>query len=201
MTSVGSLTASQSAAVANMLWSAMRHDPIFHAMLPEETLRERVGPWFCGRIVRLGEMLGEVHVAEDGIGAAIWMAPGNTDFPVTTMLRAGFWRIPFKIGLRGLMRFNKVSSLTLAKHKQAVPGPHWYLSFIGVAPDSQRAGVGGALIGKGIAKADAAGVPCYLETATDGGRSFFSKQGFEVVDVTSIGDGTVYSMVRQPERA
>lgn len=196
---IHSVTTDEINPTAQMLWSALRNDPIFRAMMPDLPQRERVGVWFCETIIRMGRRLGAVYIAEGGAGAAVWIAPGNTDMPTATILRAGFWKIPFKIGLRGMIRFNNVSSLTLRAHKEAVPGPHWYLAFIGVSPESQRGGIGAALVRRGIADADAAGLPCYLETATERGRAFFSKQGFEVVYQAPIGDDTIYAMVRRPQ--
>jgi GNAT superfamily N-acetyltransferase len=52
---------------------------------------------------------------------------------------------------------------------------------LGVDPPRQGQGVGGALIAPVLAKTDAAGVPCYLETMKTRNVPFYRKHGFEVV--------------------
>src|SRR3546814_17274715 len=45
-------------------------------------------------------------------------------------------------------------------------GRFWYLHYVGVRPDHQGQGHGGRIIRAQTAKADAEGLPCWLETAT-----------------------------------
>jgi GNAT superfamily N-acetyltransferase len=52
-------------------------------------------------------------------------------------------------------------------HKRIMPDPHWYPVVLGVGPACQGQGIGSALIQPVLKRADADGVPCYLEAVTD----------------------------------
>jgi ribosomal protein S18 acetylase RimI-like enzyme len=80
--------------------------------------------------------------------------------------------------------------------------PHWYLWALGVDPPYQGQGVGGQLLQPVLAEADAAGLPCYLETETERNVAFYRKHGF---DVATAGPDPrqgvmVWTMVREPQK-
>jgi ribosomal protein S18 acetylase RimI-like enzyme len=71
-------------------------------------------------------------------------------------------------------------------HRRVMPEPHWYLWALGVAPTAQGHGIGGSLLGPVLARADAAGLPCYLETQTERNVAFYRKHGFEVLTSEAV---------------
>ena len=85
-------------------------------------------------------------------------------------------------------------------HQRAMPGPHWYLMALGVAPASQGQGIGSSLIQPVLAQADAAGLPCYLETETKRNVAFYQKHGFEALTAEKPPrhDLMLWTMARQP---
>jgi len=84
------------------------------------------------------------------------------------------------------------------KFHKAVKGPHWYLMAVGTSPSRQGTGLGSSLLQLGTSKADAAGIPCYLETATESNVAFYSKRGFEVTGEANLFGFTLRGMVRPP---
>ena len=78
--------------------------------------------------------------------------------------------------------------------------PHWYLAFVGIEPDRQRRGLGRILLAPIIARADQAGVACYLETPFPDTRSFYRRLGFEDTDeLRPVTDApTIWTMTRAP---
>ena len=85
--------------------------------------------------------------------------------------------------------------------KRLVPGPHWYLMLLFVEPDRQGQGIGSSLLRPVLAKADAARLPCYLETMTDRDVRFYEKHGFKAVwngDLPSNGPH-MWAMRREPQ--
>jgi len=64
--------------------------------------------------------------------------------------------------------------------------------------ECQGQGLGSALVEVGTSRADAAGVPCYLETGTQSNIDFYTKRGFEIVGQTDFDGHTLTGMVRQP---
>jgi GNAT superfamily N-acetyltransferase len=61
--------------------------------------------------------------------------------------------------------------------------PHWYLPWIGVVPEAQGAGIGTALLSRGLARADAEGLPVYLEATNRRNAVLYARHGFEVTGV------------------
>ncbi|MEV5972417.1 GNAT family N-acetyltransferase [Streptomyces sp. NPDC051921] len=58
--------------------------------------------------------------------------------------------------------------------------PHWSLALIGAEPAAQGTGQGAALLRSGLAKADAAGLPAYLESSKATNLPVYEHFGFTV---------------------
>ncbi len=85
-------------------------------------------------------------------------------------------------------------------HARVVSAPHWYLGALGVDPAHQRMGIGARLLLPVLAKADAEGQACFLETQTEDNVRFYERQGFEVANAGEVpGTGMkMWAMLRQP---
>jgi ribosomal protein S18 acetylase RimI-like enzyme len=182
-------------AAANTLAEAFWDDPLMQIVAPNEKRRASVGPWFFAKAIAYGMRWGGVSCSDDVSAVAVWFPPGNTEITPGRMLRVGMGALPFRAGIDGTVRFMRAISVTEKFHK-AVEGPHWYLMAIGTKPDKQGTGLGSALVELGTAQADAAGIPCYLETATDSNVAYYSKRGFEVTGEANIYGFTLRGMVR-----
>jgi ribosomal protein S18 acetylase RimI-like enzyme len=145
--------------------------------------------------LKVGLKSGHVWVADDVSAVAIWFPPGRTVISTSQMLGAGMWRLPLKAGLRGSARVMGAMSATEHFHK-SLGGPHWYLLGLGTLPQRQGSGLGSALLEMGTSRADAAGIPCYLETATDANIEWYGKRGFEVIGETTVHGHRLRGMVR-----
>ena len=184
-------------AAANTLAMAFWDDPLMHIVAPDKKRRAAVGPWFFAKSIAYGMRWGEVSCNDDASAVAIWFPPGSTNITPGRMLRVGMGALPFRAGINGTARFMRAISATEKFHK-AVEGPHWYLMAIGTSPTRQGTGLGSALLELGTSQADAAGIPCYLETATESNVAYYSKRGFEVTGQANVLGFTLYGMVRQP---
>jgi ribosomal protein S18 acetylase RimI-like enzyme len=184
-------------AAAKTLAEAFWDDPLMHIVAPNENKRAAVGPWFFSKSIAYGMRWGEASCNDDASAVAIWFPPGNTDITPGRMLRVGMGALPFRAGISGTVRFMRAISATEKFHK-AVEGPHWYLMAIGTSPTRQGTGLGSALLELGTSQADATGIPCYLETATESNVAYYSKRGFEVTGQANVLGFTLYGMVRQP---
>ncbi|MET9656202.1 GNAT family N-acetyltransferase [Streptomyces sp. NPDC006510] len=87
---------------------------------------------------------------------------------------------------------------TAAKHTPEEP--HWYLALIGADPAAQGTGQGAALLRSGLAKADAAGLPAYLESSKASNLPFYEHFGFIVRNELQLPGGgpTLWAMWREP---
>ncbi|MGW1373018.1 GNAT family N-acetyltransferase [Streptomyces sp. NPDC002446] len=86
-----------------------------------------------------------------------------------------------------------------AAAKHTPQEPHWYLALIGADPAAQGQGHGAALLRSGLAKADAAGLPAYLESSKPSNLPFYEHFGFTVRQELRPEDGPVlWAMWREP---
>ena len=84
-------------------------------------------------------------------------------------------------------------------HRRLLPGRHWYLVALGVAPGRQRQGMGSSLLLPVLAEAEAMGLPCYLETTNRGNLSFYARFRFVVTgEEEGPGGLHIWAMVRPP---
>ncbi|MBD0694507.1 GNAT family N-acetyltransferase [Streptomyces sp. CBMA123] len=77
---------------------------------------------------------------------------------------------------------------------------HWYLAVIGADPAAQGRGQGAALLRSGLARADAAGLPVYLESSKQENLGLYRHFGFEVEEEVRLpaNGPTLWAMRRGP---
>lgn len=191
------LRADQRAAAVQTLAEAFTDDPLIAIVAPDPAKRARAARTFMAGPVDYGIRYGRVWANDDASALAVWLHPETGPLSTPRMLRVGMWRMPFVLGMSGMNRFFKAMSVTESLHHQ-VEGPHWYLMAVGTRAARQGQGLGSALVEMGTSRADEAGLPCYLETATDSNIAFYRKRGFEVVGQGDAYGYTLTGMVRQP---
>ncbi|MEX1252908.1 MAG: GNAT family N-acetyltransferase [Dehalococcoidia bacterium] len=200
-TQIVPLQESQQKIAGEVLARAFFDDPLSEYLLPDEEKRRKVLPWFFGKGAKYGHMFGEVYTTPDSVdGAAIWLPPEDFVMTPYRMLRSGMLAAPFKFGLSTFMRFMGAMNHVEELHKRDVSPKHWYLFILGVDPDRQGQGVGGQLIQPVVTRADAQGLPCYLETMKTRNVPFYRKHGFEVVVEADLPKGGphFWTMKREP---
>lgn len=139
---------------------------------------------------------GEVLVADDCSGAAMWYPPGTYRIgPITQMklvpkmIKAG--------GFRGLIRMVKVIDTLDKIHPKET---HYYLHFIGINPEKTGQGLGTAMMVPVLNKCDHEGCGAYLENTHPGNNEFYSKLGFRIKQEIIIQKGAppLWAMWRDP---
>jgi ribosomal protein S18 acetylase RimI-like enzyme len=78
--------------------------------------------------------------------------------------------------------------------------PHWYLPWIGVRPEAQGRGLGSALLDLGLARADAEGLPAYLEATSRRNAALYARHGFEVQAIVEAEDYPEIILMWRPAR-
>jgi GNAT superfamily N-acetyltransferase len=77
--------------------------------------------------------------------------------------------------------------------------PQWYLAVLGTDPLFQRSGAGTALLEPALARADAEGLPAYLETQKEANLAYYGRFGFEEVQRVEVGAcPPIWTMSRPP---
>lgn len=140
--------------------------------------------------------------ATPGIEAvAVLREPGRYHMSTWSMIRAGMFPTSRKLGKAAFKRLELFAAVAEERH-DAMMGktPHWYLQNIAVTPARRGTGLGKVLMNYSLALADAAGLPCYLETETEKSMGLHQHHGYQVREAVDLPDGGLrfYVMVRPP---
>ena len=185
---------SPSSLAAETLAQAFQDDPALAWILPNPDTRRRVLPAFFKVMAEQSHRHGEVLASAGREAVSLWYPPGEVRDGWFDSLRDNLRMVGvFKTALpRGL----KVAGEMYRRHPR--PQPHYYLRYVGVAPDAQGKGWGGAIIRAGIARAAKQGCGVLLETATQSNVAIYSRLGFAVSEEWQVPDGgpTFWTMIR-----
>jgi len=185
-----------------VLARAFHDDPHWSWVLPCESRRAQVMPWFMEAWARYCRKHGQAYTTAGRVGgAALWIAPGKYPQSVVGMMLSGLMLVPLKFRRAAFSRLMSSLSYYERLHKRDVPPRHWYLPTLGVDPPRQGQGIGSALIRPVLARADADGLFCYLETEKERNLPFYHSHGFEVAveDELPSGGPHFWTMRRKPQ--
>lgn len=197
------LSASQVELSAKVLARAFQHAPDMKYFIGDDSrMLGKAALRFYQAVIRIGLLYGEVYTTPSMDGIAVWVSPENTRITFGILFRTGFLTATLSMGLGPLRRFISSSSYVETLQKQAISGPRWTLVYLGVESSQRGKGIGGILIRPILARADAEGLPCYVESADERNLSFYKKHGFAIVNhgLVPKGGPEVWVMVRQPVR-
>ncbi len=177
------------------------HPPLQY-FFPDEAERKRIAPYFFSLAIRSGLRYGEVYATSPDLeGVAVWLPSEN--YPVT------LWRLlrsvpPFEIlgfGRYGGPRMRGLGQHVDAVHGRLAPFKHWFLQAIGVDPHLQRRGYAGKLLRQMLARADEAGLPCYLETLEEQNVRLYEHFGFAVAEESTVPETSLtnWAMLREAQ--
>lgn len=185
-------------AVGRALGAAFADDPVFRWLIPPDAPRreERLVAFYTSMARSYLRRDKHVFVAGDGVGAALWSAPGSWVLPMSEVLRES--RAAFFSFRRNTPRALRCQLQIESKHPKEPQ--HWYLGYLGVMPTHQGQGYGAALLREVTEQADAAGIPAYLESSNERNLTLYKRHGFVVVEKFPIlGRGPiVWRMWREP---
>lgn len=196
MTEVRRATKRDRSAAADTLGAAFVTDPIMSHMLRDGDNRQRLlRNYFHAELS--GDLRHDDHlvfVAADAACVAIWRGVDRwkTRFPDTLRL---VWP--------GLRAFGPSPGLSLLRKIEAVhpSEAHYYLDSIATLPTRQGEGLGARLVTVMTDRADAEGLPCYLESSNPVNEPFYRRHGFQVRDELDLGRDVpvMRTMWREPQ--
>ncbi|MGJ7543248.1 GNAT family N-acetyltransferase [Variovorax sp. LT1R16] len=140
--------------------------------------------------------------ADHTLGAAAWLLPrGDEAEAAESAAKNAF--LARTLGPRGLAHYHRIVEFMAAQAPAVVPAGAWYLSILGIAPAAQGRGLGATLLAPTLAEADAAGVPCFLETFTPLSVGFYERLGFRAAAThrEPVTDADYLIMCRAPRSA
>ncbi|GAA4264267.1 GNAT family N-acetyltransferase [Dactylosporangium darangshiense] len=188
-------------AVARLTATAQVGNEIAHWLVGYDTERVRVyeryfdfvTPWFFEPDNAHGRR--EVHMTEDGTGAALWVhldgkfGPDIADYDARLRAACGL----------AVPRFITLDEVMYTNHPDGQP--HAYLAFLSVAPHTQGTGVGSALLKHMHQQLDATGTPAYLEATGPRCSRLYHQHGYVIKRLLPLAPGGPYmrAMWRDPQ--
>ncbi|MFF2011640.1 GNAT family N-acetyltransferase [Streptomyces sp. NPDC058195] len=179
--------------IADVLARAFDDDPMMTWFFPDEASRAQgMARYFATIFTR---QYGPYGVCErTDAGVSFWVSPEGQDKAVPDAETLG--ELEGILGDRaGLFR---EAVAVAAGH--GPKEPHWYLAVLGADPAARGQGHGAALLRSGLARADAAGLPVYLESSKESNLPFYEHFGFTVLGEARLPGGgpAVWVMRRAP---
>lgn len=165
--------------ITSLFATTFATDPVMHWVAREGAGRRAALERFFRWIVGTRAMpFGEVWMADDCSVAAAWLPPGAPASPGGTLEQIKL--LPMFLQLCGWSRMMRGQAMGDAMEKNHPHEPHYYLSFIAVAPQYQGMGLGSALLEANLARIDAAQMPAYLENSNSKNTRLYERNGFTV---------------------
>ena len=200
MTAIEPLQASAVDRAVVTVASAFLPDPMITWVFPDAARRPAGSRALMQVLVGYGLRYGRVTASHDARAVCVWIPPGP-GITIPRMIRSGMLALPFRAGFRPFSRFMTANETMDRIHKARVPGPHWYLFGVAVAPELHNQGIGSSIIREGLARADRESRPCYLETSEPRNLVLYQRLGFAVLEEATLGKGgpPAWSMLREPQ--
>jgi GNAT superfamily N-acetyltransferase len=157
---------------------AFADDPVANFMFAGDRRRQLgLHSFFTAQINRQYLPGGHVYTTEDLAGAAVWGTPDRHRNGLMELVQL-LPTAPFLLSARTVRALRLLFEVDSLHPKE----PHWYLATLGTAPERQGQGVGAALLQPVLDRADADGMPAYLESSKERNVPFYARFGFEVVE-------------------
>jgi ribosomal protein S18 acetylase RimI-like enzyme len=181
------------APLARALAAAFEDDPIFAWLLPNKRRRpEKLLRFFTLELESVVLPSGTAWMSPEASGACLELPPGKWRMPLQTQAL----HAPQFVAVFGRSLPRALITITQMERKH-LREPHFYVPYIGVAPEGQGAGLGTKLLGKTLERADAAGLPTYLEATSERNAALYERLGFEHLGpFTVLGSPPLWPMRR-----
>ena len=197
LVAIDRLTRRDEPAALATLTAAFAGYPLFAALCPDPARRPRVVAAHCRFLFRLALRAGGVFGTADCAAVVCAWPPGHERPSAWWEWRAGGPALLWELGWRGSRRLWQIERGFEASRKRHVPGPHWYVSLLGVRPELQGHGLGRAALRPVFEAADRDGVPVYLETRSEANVAIYRRLGFELVGYSDFGSLACWELRRE----
>ncbi|MEJ5977920.1 GNAT family N-acetyltransferase [Novosphingobium sp. PS1R-30] len=172
-------------AMVRSFCEAFADDPGLAWIWPDRADRIARLPFFFEPIVGGTMLQGLALRSEASDAVSLWRQPGRIHPEPHEMAP---WHTAMARAFSAGAERSQLMGATLRAHQPA-DFDWWYLQFIGVRPAAQGTGLGGAIVRSGLALAQAAGMPVYVEVMNPDNFGYYRHVGFQVIDEFDIPDG------------
>ena len=193
---------------AEVLARAFWNYPVSIYTTPDETMRQKSLPHFFQMSLYYCIKYGEIYATSPEMeGIAAWLPSDNFTMTAWKLLRSVPLSVVFNLARNSRRQMKSMSaSMALGSyidgaHKRLAPVRHWFLQTVGVDPGSQGKGYASRLLRPMLARIDAEGLPCYLETLDAQDVPIYEHFGFRVIEESGVPntDLTNWAMLRKAQ--
>jgi GNAT superfamily N-acetyltransferase len=179
--------------VGILLGAAFQNDPVSAWIFPDGARRAEAQPRFFEVFSAIAlDAGGDIYLSDDQIAVTVWFPSVEGDEGDDFMSRFDMFTDD------EADRFGILAGMMAENHPTR--GRHRHLQFIGVHPDHQRSGAGGALLRRNLAALDEQGMPAYLEASSVVSPPLYQRYGFEHIGAPFGPGPKMYPMWREPKR-
>ncbi|UOQ56212.1 GNAT family N-acetyltransferase [Leucobacter allii] len=176
--------------MARILTAAFHDDPVWGPVFPEGPRRTAAAHAYWRFVVSEAVRFPESLVLEGPGGAleavSVWLPPGADE--LSDGAHAAYEAL-----IAELLGAEAAAALLDAGERFAAArpaAPHAYLTLLGTAPEARGRGAGMRLLAAGLDRADARGVPSYLESSNPANDARYERVGYRPHAIVTLADGT-----------
>jgi ribosomal protein S18 acetylase RimI-like enzyme len=180
------LTSEDVPKITHALARAFEDDPILSWVVPDESERlGRLENGFALYLRRIWLKEDQCYATDRLFGAALWLPPGKWHLGPLQQLRL----LPSMIAVNGRNLPRLMTVLRLIEKAHPKQPDHYYLAVLGVEPEFQGRGFGGALMQPVLSRCDRERIPAYLESSKRRNVVLYERHGFKVVEELRLPKG------------
>lgn len=190
------LVAADVPVISSALARAFEDDPVMNWVMRDEDMLGRLERAFSFFLRNIWLRQDACYATDRLFGAALWLPPGKWHLGPIAQLRL----LPGMATVLGRNLPRMISVLNLIEKKHPKEPPHYYLAVLGVQPELQGRGFGGALMQPVLAKCDRDRTGAYLESSKERNVVLYERHGFRVVEQVRLPKGgpPIWRMWREP---
>ncbi len=175
--------------------------PLLVHAAPDPERRKALAQAFSAVALRYALRWGEAYASSPAMeGIAGWVPSHH--FPMTAgkLIRAVPLPVLLALGRHGGGRMRRAGAYLDALHRRLAPPEHLFLLVLGVRPGFRGRGYAGRLLRPVLARLDAEGRPCYVDTVNGDAVPMYAHLGFRMVAESRVPgtDLTAWALVRDP---
>jgi len=182
--------------IASALARAFEDDPVMNHVMHDEDIIGRLERAFSFFLRKIWLPQDECYGTDRLSGAALWLPPGKWHLGPLTQIRL----LPGMASVVGRNLPRMMSVLTTMEKKHPKEPLHHYLAVLGVEPELQGRGFGGALMQPVLSRCDRDRTAAYLESSKERNVVLYERHGFRVVEEVRLPKGgpPIWRMWREP---
>jgi GNAT superfamily N-acetyltransferase len=182
--------------LARSLADAFDGDPVWRWLVPAGGRLDRLERFFALELSHVALPRGTAWTTDALDGAVLVLPPDGWRLPLTVQAR----HAPAYARTFG-RRLPRALAFLTRMEAHHLREPHWYVAYAGVAGSAQGRGRGRTLLEAALERADADGLPAFLEASSPRSAVLYRRLGFEDLGEVRFAGSPPLTLMRRAPRA